>query len=701
MMNMKTIGFTSALLLSAVTAFAADSEAASVETQQKSLLEKLDSINAAVLGLKLNGTAKAGVLTSMASSDQFADNSPTQETQAYTDVNLLLTARPSSETMVRIELRLHKDWQSAYDENNNPIIGHWFSYDGLILDKHLGFNLGYMRVGYSPYTIFAPQPELLQEPEIFAKNRVEALAQRNLDTTSRRLMQGLNADFHSGAVGALDDIQVQATGARLRNSPKKYDELFFDFDWSDRYMIAGRIGADLFGAHVGANIVEAFDRRKTTRSMKVSELPKDFTLKYDDNMVFSGELGFDSKKMLADLPVSFGLFGEFAYSSWNLSEDYFVDNYVSSNAINLGYDADSVQYLYVRPGTIAERGLKNRELIDDNGTSFYVEPYIKGSFGDLNADLKLRYLQNDKKFWSELASTPAYQSNTIILNSNAFFIDGVYGDVLSSYGASSLENLYFSVYNVNPLNQLNIMNSDVSNVLAKTGEADATTTAGRLYNNYKSAHFYRNGYSANTMKMLEAAEALALLDPSVNLALPYGIATPDRKGFAVSLDLNWNDAAEINARFSQYEQDVVSNKFTQYAAGLGVDVGRLIGLDRKIEIQGSYDHAEEDAWYKRSSEKIMAGVNVDVWGPVALLGGYQMVTKEYGNPLVISETAMVNKAEESLLLVGPRIKLSPLSYLSVQYGMLTDKVTFMNVEGAAGELSIDKNVIVADVTVNF
>lgn len=97
----------------------------------------------------------------------------------------------------------------------------------------------------------------------------------------------------------------------------------------------------------------------------------------------------------------------------------------------------------------------------------------------------------------------------------------------------------------------------------------------------------------------------------------------------------------------------------------------------------------------------MAGLNVDVWGPVALLGGYQMVTKEYGNPLVISETAMVNKAEESLLLVGPRIKLSPLSYLSVQYGMLTDKVTFMNVEGAAGELSIDKNVIVADVTVNF
>ena len=59
-----------------------------------------------------------------------------------------------------------------------------------------------------------------------------------------------------------------------------------------------------------------------------------------------------------------------------------------------------------------------------------------------------------------------------------------------------------------------------------------------------------------------------------------------------------------------------------------------------------------------------------------------------------------------MLLVGPRVKIAPHSYLSVQYGLLTDKVTFLGIDpatnmAASQELSIDKNVIIADVTVNF
>ena len=172
-MNMRKILLTSAIAFSAASAFAADNQA-EVVTQQKSLLEKLDSLSAAVLGLKINGTAKAGALASFSSSDQYTAESPTQENQAFTDVNLRLTARPSSETMIDVQLRLHKDWQSAYDENNNPVIGHWFSYDGTILNKHVDFNLGYMRVGYTPFTIYTPQTEILQEPEIFVEKRLKS-----------------------------------------------------------------------------------------------------------------------------------------------------------------------------------------------------------------------------------------------------------------------------------------------------------------------------------------------------------------------------------------------------------------------------------------------------------------------------------------------------------------------------------------------
>ena len=72
--------------------------------------------------------------------------------------------------------------------------------------------------------------------------------------------------------------------------------------------------------------------------------------------------------------------------------------------------------------------------------------------------------------------------------------------------------------------------------------------------------------------------------------------------------------------------------------------------------------------------------------------------------------AAITKAEEALLLVGPRIKIAPASYISVQYGMLTNAVSFSRMGVAEDgitpiavndELSIDKNVIIADVTVAF
>ena len=705
--NMKSINLASIVFLSAVSAFATSQD--SLAKEQKSLLEKLDSLNDAVLGLKVNGSAKAGVVSSKASSDEFSDISPTRQSEAYTDVNFIITARPSSETEVRVEARLHKDWQSAYEENNNPVIGHWFSYDGLILNKHLAFNLGYMRVGYTPYTLFTPQPSLLQEPEIFAESRIEALSKRNLDTTSRRLLQGINADYHSGAVGIFDDIHAQASGARLRNIAKKNDQVFMDFDWSDRYMYGGRLGADVYGAHLGVNYVSVFDRRLSTSS---HDLDLKDTIILDDNKIFSAELGFNSAKVLPDLPVTFGVFGEMAFSWWNADRRYSVTKSDTSYVIrkdaypNADGGVDTIAYL--AQNISSNNIVKTETYGDDNGLAFYIEPYVKGVLAGIDFQLKGCYLQNDKEFWSELASAPSYRNNTVVLNANALYSDDVYTALVSTIGMSSLENLYFQVYNSNPLNATNIMSSASANVLS--GSLESGYMYSRLYNNYKNAHFYRNGYNADTQKRLEAEEVVALLDPSVNMALPYGLATPDRKGFAVQLDVNYNESVELNAEFSQYNQDAIDNTYMQYAVGLGVQVGRLLGLEQKILVQGSYDHAEEDAYFERSSDRIMAGFTAEIWGPFGILGGFSQVTKEYGNPMFVTANAAITKAEEMLLRVGPRIKIAPASYLSFQYGLLTDKVSFLrsgvDADGvtpvvAKDELSIDKSIIMADITVTF
>lgn len=705
MFNKKiSFGLASAVLFSAATAFA---EGDGVEQQQTSLLQKLDSLNAAVLGLKLNGTVKAGALMSMAKSDQFSDDSPTQENQAYTDANLVLTARPSSETQVTVQLRLHKDWQSAYDENNNPVIGHWFSYDGSILNKHLDFNLGYMRVGYTPYTLYTPQQKLLQEPEIFAQKRVETLAQRNLDTTSRRLMQGLNVDFHSGKLGVFDDVHAQATGARMRNAPKKLDQVFFDFDWTDRYFYGLRLGADAYGAHLGVNYTGVFDRFLSRRSRAIE--PED-SVYYDDNNVLSAEIGFDSKSILKDSPFSFGFNGEYAMSWWELAMDrmdtrkvaqYGLNEYKTKSDPAILNPADT-SFVYVKKLEKNENYVVYEELEDADGKAFYVEPYVNFNVAKIDGSLKVMYLQNDEKFWSEMASSPVYRGGSVILNSNALYSNATYTDLVSQFGMASLENMYLAVYNSNPLNATNLMTSYSKNALSDEKESGYLYT--RLYNNYKNAHFYRNGYNADVLKRTEMATALFQLDPTSDMALPNGIATPDRKGVGVNLDLSWNDAVELNVLFSMMTQSATvenENKYTRYAAGLGVDIGRFVDLGRTIKLQGSYDHSEESEWLKRKNDRIMAGIDVDVIGPLALLGGFQQSTREFGVPVI----AGVTKAEESLILVGPKLKIAPNSYLSLQYGLLTDKVAFntFNEEGApvADELSIDKNVIIADVTVNF
>ena len=720
--KISAFGLTSAIALSAATAFAAENQT-EVVTQQKSLLEKLDSLNAAVLGLKINGTAKAGVLASFASSDQYADNSPTQENQAFTDVNLRLTARPSSETMIDVQLRLHKDWQSAYDENNNPVIGHWFSYDGTILNKHVDFNLGYMRVGYTPLTINTPQTEVLQEPEIFAEKRREALAQRNLDTTSRRLLHGLNVAYQSGSVGAVDNITAQLTGARLRNTAKKADQLFFDFDFSDRYLLGARAGVEAYGAHVGLNYVNAFDRKQTRRSKDLDDLD---TIYYEKNQVFSADIAFDSKKVLPQLPITFGLNGEFAMSNWKVDRDYNYNGKKVSYRVGQASDASGKQFAYVKSSLEADPHYVNEEYLDLDGKSFYADVFAKGNISDVDFKVSAGYFQTDSNFWSEMASSPVYQGRSTILNAGALYSDSSYADlILGTFGASSLENLYFSVYNSTTLQAGNLMTTGKKNILSEFGSLESPNLFYRLDNNYKNGHFYRNGYTSNIAKKREL-DPLTVLDPSVGLALPLGMATPDRKGITAKADVNWADKVFFNARVNLVTQGnlpsfdaegnpiTIENKFTEFAVGLGVDAGALAGLDRKILVQGSFSNGSEDSYLNRKVNRIVAGVTADVWGPISVLAGFQMYEKKFGdNGYTVASTdengaiiaaAAVTKVSEQLIMGGVRVKLAPISYLTVQYGMLKNDLDF-NVAGLTGlvakQISISKNVILADVTVNF
>ncbi|MCQ2098878.1 MAG: hypothetical protein Q4E52_06380 [Fibrobacter sp.] len=711
------------LLLCGAAVYAAAADSTLVERQQ-SLLNTLDSMNSSVLGLRIGGTAKGGVLSSTMSSDQLYNEADQRENQAYTDVNLKVNARPSAETEARVELRLHKDWQSAYDEPINPVIGHWFSYDGKILDKHVDFNLGYMRVGYTPLTIYVPQAEILQEPEIFFAKRQEALALRNLDTSSNRLLQGLNFKYNSFDMGPLSNLYVQMTGARIRNIAKKADEVFFDFDWSDRYLYGANLGVEAFGATIGGNFVYTFDRQKSSRSKEDAAIKN---LYYEDNMVYTGVIGYDTKDMIMDGKIRAGIDAEIGGSKWTLSRDslvldtihnYKVESYdypvFDENGKALddnGKDSVFQTKFYVADGMTLGKHWSDEEIENVSGMALHVSPYVNGDIAGVNFDVKATIVKNDEKFWSEQAASAYYVGGATILNGDAN-ISGADADVVSRFRSGSLENMYFSIYNVNVLQQQNLMtkSEDAETPILNGSSVDSYYAFGRLANNYRLGHFYKNGYEAVASKQLEYASYSEFVDPSVNMAMPMGLATPDRVGFALNANVAWNDAITINGRFSQYSHSSdVDNDYTTIGAGLGLNVAPFLGLNRRLILQGSFESAEESNYLKRKTSRVVAGLTADVWGPFTILGGMQMLTKEFGSGLPLSETVIVNDIDEMLAMGGLQIKLGPGAVLDLQGGLLTNTVNYTGIavdeNGVAfaqpSELSLSKLLIAGNITVLF
>ena len=267
--------------------------------------------------------------------------------------------------------------------------------------------------------------------------------------------------------------------------------------------------------------------------------------------------------------------------------------------------------------------------------------------------------------------------------------------------------MYFSIYNTNVLQQQNLMSKNEGTSILDQGSAEAKRldsyyTFGRLNNNYKLGHFYKNGYKAVAYKYMEYLAAAEFVDPSVNMAMPMGLATPDRKGFALNANVGWNDAVTLNVRFSKYNADASDNSFTTIGAGLGFNAAPLLGLDRRLILQGSYEGAEESEYLKRKTSRIVGGLTADVWGPFAVLGGVQMLKKEFGNALSLDDasTVVVNDISEMLTMGGLQIKLGPGVAFDLQGGVMSNTVNY-TVDGTKAELGIDKLLLMGSVTVLF
>lgn len=715
-MNLKMCKYSLLMSAIAVASAFAETPVDSVVQKQESFLDKLTDIERNALGFSINGNVKAGYLRSSIDSDDLWKESQSAEAQAYTRAKLLFTIRPSSETVATFGLRAQKDWNNAHREGNNPPLIDWWAYDGTILNKHVAFNLGTMRVGYSPLTIYQPVDETIMEPEILRKHREEIMDERYLDGSNNRLMQGVNVDFHSFQLGFLDDLNVRGTLARLRNNGKKADQLFFDFDKSDRYAAAGALGVTVSGINVGFTDAYAFDRVRSTRSILTGEK---YPLEYEKNNVMSANIGFDSKALNSHSALSFGANAEFALSSWH----YYQDRKDSVIYKNITVYTDSIfladgtkvpkAYLTYKDSVATEATIHDLARLD-NQLGVYANAFLNYDASKWSVKAKGNFVKTDKGYQAELAMSPVSMGLTSILNSNAAYdaSDDVMPFLLENARSGALENMYFSFYEAIPLTAYNMMLDPTSCKVVVDGSEKLCVQSDEfeLFNNYKYGQFYRNGYSHKTMKRAELLSMASALNPAGNLALPYGYATPNRMGGDIDVSFDWDDAINVRVLAGYYSADEIKENDSTYFAsgesylrlggGLSVKFGNLFALSRTLDVSASYEQTKEDGYLDRTSSSIVAGFNADIYGPVALLGGFHYLKSEFGK----SYAGVLDEISEMLVIGGPRLKIAAGAYLSVQYGFMTNSLAYNAiVDGVkvSKDLDITKNIIMADVKVDF
>jgi len=406
--------------------------------------------------------------------------------------------------------------------------------------------------------------------------------------------------------------------------------------------------------------------------------------------------------------VSFGIGAEYALSNWshwqhrkiprkpetflNFATVDLPSGTAASNAISNVYPyystATSTKPLYELSRI---EGVRAKGALLGNG-------FVQYSENPFEAKLSGHFLNTNKDFEAELAASPAYLPNLPILNSDAALEYN-----LQQFRTGSLENMYYSLYYTLPLNAITIVSGLLGTPGTILGGRRPIYQNYRLDNNYKLAQYYRNSYTQQTYTHLERREQI--LDPSVNLALPGGYATPDRKGGDADLNFAWNKAVNVKALFGTYSSEF-QGTYTRLGGGTEVNIARLVDLSKALTISGSYEqNKQEKGLNDPQTDRIMAGLKIGIWRGLSLLGGFQQLGKEFKNPYVLIDDPeagylAVNKTSEVLAIGGPQIKISERANFVLQGGLLSNTISF-TVDGDEGEIDLKKYIISGTVTVDF
>lgn len=536
------------------------------------------------------------------------------ETTQFTSFDLGMQYRPYDFISARADFRFHQDWQTFFATRSRILTSRWLSVDGN-LGQMLGFNVGDYRQRYTPLTLWTPHVDLLQEPLIFARRRAQLMEEQYLEGHDRNL-QGINLNLAKRFESPLSEIRLDGMASRLRRA--EYLDVLgahgrgLTRSDMDRFLFAANGEAlAMDNILLGGTFLRTVDDRESFEQFLMSEASRAEIAAFDptllppdgrslngrdsvvarDLTVIGGHGGLDVGGFLKNPRLTLDLLADYAQSS-------------ESGKYAWGWRRDSTGKLLVDEKSVP--GKDGKAMTVELGAGW------QGVDSAWGFRVTARYLDNEAAFQNPMAQSPSFTPTRILNTENDFGNGNLY---------STFDALNNGVYKFSP---------------------NRRTAA------YQQAPFTKSSYGNGVL----SAEDLAAYqgDAFVNLLLPFGLATPNRKGASARLQGHWQNAVHLTMDFAQLEQaegDVIRSvraapaAFTQIGAGAKVEIATLINRELPLDFNAGFTRsglkrdrtAEDLANPEIAADLIMAGAYYRFFTKWALLGGFQQAAGTYASRL--------------------------------------------------------------------
>ena len=437
-------------------------------------------VNAALskAGIHFGGSFRSHFLSSVLdTTGAVVDNNrrSTEDVQ-YTSVDFDINARPTEAVGGRVLFRMHQDWRNFFSDISNPIFSRWISIDGTFRQV-LSYSAGDFRQRYSPLTLWSPDIDIPFEPLLFARQRREAQGEVFVGNNDR-LLQGLNLDFDAEIFPLLARLHLNAQGSRLRMAQTSIQNgsavaASIEAAPMDKYLLGLNLEAVAVpGLSLGASLLRVFDVAQSFRGP-----PATADTMAQASTVMAGRLALGTPLFTAtQAPVRATLSGEFAHSR----DDSLFYAVHSDSALN--------------KQVIAGSALR---------TGFSLAATVPSAAG---VTLNIDYLRNDADFRNEMAQSPSFIGDRIMNIEN----DVAHPD-RPLY--TTTDALYRHVFKFTP------------------SQAAASARADWIKMPMRKLSYTSTIFTQQELRGIVAP----LMDPSVQLLMPFGPATPNRSGITADL----------------------------------------------------------------------------------------------------------------------------------------------------------------------